>query len=350
MAVAASAIAAPAMARDGQGYFGADIGVVVDNEVDVAISGVEDAANIEHEMGWDLGAFLGYDFGFIRTEAEISYKENDPETLTTVAPGVPQFTRVPVTGTFDPVAGELQIVTAMANAMVDIGGNDNIGFSAGVGVGHAWVDANYSTGISASSVGWLDDSDHDWAWQAIAAVRIPVTEQAELGLKYRYLNTKQMELVDQIGRSNAFEIASHSAMVTFIANFGGAEAPPPPPPPVAQCNQGPYIVFFDWDKSDITPEAATILNNAVTAYGNCGTAAIMLAGHTDRSGSTQYNMGLAERRNTSVRNYLTGRGIPAARISSQAFGESMPRVPTADGVRELQNRRVEISYGPGSGR
>ena len=58
-------------------------------------------------------------------------------------------------------------------------------------------------------------------------------------------------------------------------------------------------MFFDWDKSDITPEAATILNNAVTAYGNCGTAAIMLAGHTDRSGSTQYNMGLAERRNTS---------------------------------------------------
>ena len=117
-----------------------------------------------------------------------------------------------------------------------------------------------------------------------------------------------------------------------------------------RCNQGPYIIFFDWDKSDITPEAATILNNAATAYANCGTAAIMLAGHADRSGSVQYNIGLSERRNTSARNYLTGRGIPAARISSQAFGESMPRVPTADGVRELQNRRVEITYGPGSGR
>ena len=108
-------------------------------------------------------------------------------------------------------------------------------------------------------------------------------------------------------------------------------------------------MFFEWDQSDITPEAATVLDSAVTSYGDCGSAAIMLAGHTDRSGTVTYNMGLAERRNASVRDYLTGRGIPDMRISSEAFGESMPRVPTADGVRELQNRRVEITYGPGSG-
>jgi len=115
------------------------------------------------------------------------------------------------------------------------------------------------------------------------------------------------------------------------------------------CNTGPYIVFFDWDQSDITPEAATILDNAVSAYADCGTASVMLAGHTDRSGSVSYNMGLAERRNASVRDYLTGQGVPDGRISSEAFGESQPRVPTADGVREPQNRRVEITYGPGSG-
>jgi OmpA-OmpF porin, OOP family len=60
-------------------------------------------------------------------------------------------------------------------------------------------------------------------------------------------------------------------------------------------------------------------------------------------------MALAGRRNASVREYLVGRGIPAGRMSSEAFGESRPRVPTADGVREPQNRRVEITYGPGSG-
>jgi len=115
------------------------------------------------------------------------------------------------------------------------------------------------------------------------------------------------------------------------------------------CNTGPYIVFFDWDKSDITPEAATILDNAVSAYADCGMASVMLAGHTDRSGSVSYNVGLAERRNASVADYLTGRGIPGDRISSEGFGESQPRVPTADGVREPQNRRVEVTYGPGSG-
>ena len=115
------------------------------------------------------------------------------------------------------------------------------------------------------------------------------------------------------------------------------------------CNKGPYIVFFDWDKSDITPEAATILDNAITAYGNCASVPIQLDGYTDLSGTVKYNLGLSARRNTSAQAYLTAHGVPAAAISSKAWGKANPRVPTADGVRELQNRRVEITYGPGSG-
>ena len=46
---------------------------------------------------------------------------------------------------------------------------------------------------------------------------------------------------------------------------------------------------------------------------------------------------------------MATRGVPAGAITSQGFGETNNRVPTADGVRELQNRRVEITYGPGSG-
>ena len=115
------------------------------------------------------------------------------------------------------------------------------------------------------------------------------------------------------------------------------------------CNTGPYVVFFDWDKSDITPEAASILDNAIGAYGNCANVPIQLAGHSDRSGPARYNIGLAERRNSSVRGYLTSHGVPDDGIAAQGFGETQPRVPTADGVRELQNRRVEVSYGPGAG-
>jgi outer membrane protein OmpA-like peptidoglycan-associated protein len=117
----------------------------------------------------------------------------------------------------------------------------------------------------------------------------------------------------------------------------------------AACNRGPFIVFFDWDMSDISPEAASVLDNAVQAYGNCANVGIMLAGHTDSSGSPGYNLGLSSRRDSAVQVYLTGHGVSAGAISSQAYGETNQRVPTADGVREVQNRRVEISYGPGSG-
>src|SRR5688572_21557029 len=147
MAVAASAIAAPALARDGQAYLEADIGAIIENEFDVDIERFEDAARIDHSDGWDLGAIFGYDFGMLRTEAELSYKEGDPDTIVAGPPGIPYLNaRPPVTGTFDPVAGELSLVSAMANVLLDFGGNDGVGFSAGVGAGHVWADAQYIAG------------------------------------------------------------------------------------------------------------------------------------------------------------------------------------------------------------
>ena len=119
-------------------------------------------------------------------------------------------------------------------------------------------------------------------------------------------------------------------------------APPPPPPPVP-CNAGPFIVFFDWDRSDITAEAATTLDSMAANFPACGGASVIISGYTDRSGSDRYNQGLSERRAEAVRQYLGSRTVPAGAMSARGFGESSPRVPTADGVRELQNRRVEIS-------
>jgi outer membrane protein OmpA-like peptidoglycan-associated protein len=112
---------------------------------------------------------------------------------------------------------------------------------------------------------------------------------------------------------------------------------------------GPFIVFFDWDRSDITPQAAAILDNAAAAYQQTGSAQVVLAGHADKSGSASYNVGLSQRRADAVRSYLSGRGIPDGAMNTEAFGESRPLVETADGVREPQNRRVEINFGPGSG-
>ncbi|WP_174286451.1 OmpA family protein, partial [Sphingomonas bacterium] len=127
--------------------------------------------------------------------------------------------------------------------------------------------------------------------------------------------------------------------------------PPPPPPPVVTCSPGPFIVFFEWNKSDITPEAGSILDNAVTQYQSCGTAQVMLAGFTDTSGTPKYNIGLSQRRANAVKAYMTAHAIPDGVITTQAYGEDPAhlRVQTADGVREVQNRRVEVTYGPGSG-
>ena len=94
----------------------------------------------------------------------------------------------------------------------------------------------------------------------------------------------------------------------------------------------------------ITAEAAPILDSSLEANRNCSNAPVMVAGYTDLSGSDSYNQALSERRAYAVRDYLTARGVEASAISTQGFGETNPRVPTADGVRELQNRRTEITF------
>ena len=109
------------------------------------------------------------------------------------------------------------------------------------------------------------------------------------------------------------------------------------------------MVFFDSGSAKLTPQAAAILDNAALAYASCGDASVMVAGHTDRRGSSKVNMALSNRRAAGVRLYLAKHGIRLNRITSQAFGESRPLVETADGVREPQNNRVEITYGPGDG-
>merc|ERR1712173_202847 len=102
----------------------------------------------------------------------------------------------------------------------------------------------------------IDDSDTDFAWQILAGIRAPLTENIDVGLKYRLFTAENVLLTDALGRSFQEDVRSHSLMGTLTYNFGAPEVVAPPPPPVAQCESGPYIVFFNWDKSDITPEAA----------------------------------------------------------------------------------------------
>ena len=102
------------------------------------------------------------------------------------------------------------------------------------------------------------------------------------------------------------------------------------------------MVFFDWDRSNLSQQAVQTIGQAAAAFKSRGSARITATGHTDTSGPESYNMALSLRRANSVKNELVRQGVPADAIAVVGKGESQPLVATGDGVREPQNRRVEI--------
>jgi hypothetical protein len=105
-----------------------------------------------------------------------------------------------------------------------------------------------------------------------------------------------------------------------------------------------YLVFFDFDKSDLTPAAMKILDKAAADALAGKPARIEVTGHTDTSGSVKYNIDLSRRRAMAVEKVLNAKGISSSMIGIQAKGKSQPLVATGDGVKEPQNRRVSIVF------
>jgi outer membrane protein OmpA-like peptidoglycan-associated protein len=120
-----------------------------------------------------------------------------------------------------------------------------------------------------------------------------------------------------------------------------AAAPPAAAPAAAPKT---YLVFFDFDRSDITPEAAAIIRQAANDARTMQVRVVVVTGHADRSGPTDYNQRLSERRANAVRNALVREGVPNNVIQTSGRGENDNLVQTADGVREPRNRRVEIVF------
>ncbi len=141
-------------------------------------------------------------------------------------------------------------------------------------------------------------------------------------------------------------------MVSY--SFGGPssepESPPAayvPPPAVVPSAPRSYLVFFDFNKSDLTPQAVEIVDTAAKNAGPAKVTQLTVTGHTDTVGSDAYNMRLSRRRAESVAARLEKDGIPSSEIEIVAKGKRDLLVPTGDGVREPQNRRVQIVYSGG---
>lgn len=130
----------------------------------------------------------------------------------------------------------------------------------------------------------------------------------------------------------------------------GEESPPtaavytPPPVVAPAATPKSYLVFFDFNKSDLTPQATQIVAQAAHNAGLSKAIQLTVTGHTDTVGSDAYNMRLSRRRAESVASQLEKDGIPSSEISIVGKGKRDLLVPTADGVREPQNRRVQIVY------
>ncbi len=278
-AVAASAIATPALARDGSPYVGIEGGVLLPRDLNgnanvgfvtfpgtpTVVGGTnffrEDAFDAELKRGYDIDVIGGYDFGAFRLEGELGFKrakrdgfDPDGAFLTSLNPvlnrpsaapdpGAPGFAALNQ-GDFNNTDGKVVVHSAMINLLADFGSDDGLGFYAGVGLGRAKARA-------------LDDGDSAWAGQLIAGVRSAISQNIDIGLKYRYFRTRRMNFVGgPIGfqgnvnsvvggtqRTTAFitpeldgRFQSHSLLASLTFNFGRpAEviiAPPPPPPPI----------------------------------------------------------------------------------------------------------------------
>jgi outer membrane protein OmpA-like peptidoglycan-associated protein len=207
----------------------------------------------------------------------------------------------------------------------------------------------------ASDYGYADKNKDALAFQGIAGLSFPIPPVVGLSatVEYRFMEvTGSRKLNGQdfdVGNAISFKLGheyNNSVLVGLRYAFG-VEPPPPPPEPVPVAAPAPapaktYLVFFDWDKYNLTPRALDIIAQAASDSKTQQTTTIAVNGYTDTSGTAAYNQGLSVRRANAVEAQLVTDGVPASEITAQGFGDTDLLVPTGPGVREPQNRRVQI--------
>jgi opacity protein-like surface antigen len=232
--------------------------------------------------------------------------------------------------------------------------------------GLAFADTTVSTNFIATNGFPASTASHSTmmtGWTAGAGLEYALNQSWSVGAEYRYSDYGSttgslgtLATLSNAGRT-VFAFAPVSGKVglnenTFLVklnyHFG---APPPPAPVMPAAIPAPppsthrvFLVFFDWDRDNITPAGMQVVEQAADAYKSGASVKLMVTGYTDRSGSPGYNQRLSERRAYNVAKSLQGMGVPRDQMAVSGKGENDNRVPTAPGVREPQNRRVEINF------
>jgi outer membrane protein OmpA-like peptidoglycan-associated protein len=220
-------------------------------------------------------------------------------------------------------------------------GNSLLYITGGAAFGDINISAPGPTSTGTTNVGWT----------AGAGLEYMIGPQWSVKVEYRHTDLGSATFginpaaTGGVATSAKVNLETDAGLLGLNFHFG---APPPPPPaPMAMPAPPPaaarvFIVFFDWDKDVVTPEGMQIIQQAADAYRSGAPVQLQVTGYTDRSGSPGYNQRLSERRANNVARALAALGVPKDQMVVGGRGENDNRVPTAPGVREPQNRRVEI--------
>jgi outer membrane protein OmpA-like peptidoglycan-associated protein len=290
--------------------------------------------------GFNVGARLGVELGWWRFEEEYRFQQNGYKSELGAR-----------------VNGLRNAHAIMTNAIYDFGGwgwpfTPHIGGGVGVVIQHDGSSLPNGTtaivpGLAGPYSGNLTHgSSTNFGYQGIAGIRYNINPSLAFDIDYRYLATDDPTFrYTPTNTSYRSGYSSHNLVASLTMRFGPTPvvvAPVPPAPPPVQ--RRVFLVFFDWDRDTITPDGLAIINQAAAAWRSGAPVQIMVTGYTDASGSAGYNQRLSERRANNVANALGRTGVPRQAMVVSGRGKNDQRVPTADGVREPQNRRVEIVF------
>jgi OOP family OmpA-OmpF porin len=289
---------------------------------------------VRFNAGFNAGFRGGYQWGPWRLEEEYGYRQNDVAN---------NFSGHDFA--INGLSGNRHTNSIMTNVLYDFTLGWPITPHIGVGVGAVDI----FDGLKVPGIGqFFNNSTWQFGYQAFAGLRYNINPLLALDLDYRYLTTTQPTFsIPNTGLHYRSGYSTNNLVASLTYRFG---PPPPAPPPVAAPSPPPspppqvFLVFFDWDRADITPTGMDIVRQAANAYEEGGSVRLQVTGYTDLSGSPDYNQRLSVRRADNVADALAKLGVARNDMLVSGRGENDPRVPTANGVRELQNRRVEILF------